>query len=154
MRRMILAVIALSLAGRGSVLAITAPAPVIGGVQYRSAAEVDAVRAAGETGGPVITDTDFRVLAVRRDKPGEAEVHITETDIFFVIDGKATIVVGGEMIAGRTTAPGELRGSGITGGKEYLLEPGIVLTIPGGTPHWIRETTLGFRYAVVKTRVR
>ena len=123
-------------------------------VQYRTPAEVAAARASGETGTPVVTESDYRVLAVRRDKPGESEIHKTETDIFLVVDGKATIVVGGEMVGGREIAPGEMRGSGFKGGKDYVLDPGIVLTIPNGTPHWIRETTAGFRYVVVKTRSR
>jgi quercetin dioxygenase-like cupin family protein len=42
-------------------------------------------------------------------------------------------------------------GSGIEGGTDYLLEPGVVLTIPRNTPHWVRETGPGFRYYVIKS---
>src|SRR4051812_47584554 len=41
--------------------ALAADAPI--GVQYRKAAEVDAVRASGDTGGLIITDPEFKVLA-------------------------------------------------------------------------------------------
>jgi mannose-6-phosphate isomerase-like protein (cupin superfamily) len=123
-------------------------------VEYRKAAEVDAMRASGDTGGVIITDADFRVLAGRRDKPGQSEVHATDTDIFIVIGGSATIVVGGEMIDAHENAPGETRGSGIKGGTDYLLEPGVLLTIPRGTPHWVRDTKPGFRYYVVKSVAR
>lgn len=124
------------------------------GVEYRSPAEVAMTRASGETGGPVLTTTEFRVLAARRDKAGEAEIHESETDIFFVVDGRATIAVGGEIVGAHPTTPGETRGSAVAGGKDYVLEPGMVLTIPRGVPHWIRETTPGFRYNVVKVRAR
>ena len=118
---------------------------------YFKPAQVDAARAAGDTGSVLVEDPDFRVLASRRDKPGQSEAHATDTDIFVVIDGQATIVVGGKMIDSKEISPGELRGSGIEGGTRYLLEKGVVLTIPRNTPHWVRETRPGFRYYVIKS---
>jgi mannose-6-phosphate isomerase-like protein (cupin superfamily) len=118
---------------------------------YFKAAEVDAARARGETGSVLVEEADFKVLASRRDRPGQSEVHATDTDIFVVIDGQATIVLGGRMVDPKETAPGELRGSGIEGGTDYLLERGVVLTVPRNTPHWVRETRPGFRYYVVKS---
>jgi len=129
--------------------ALAADAPA--GVQYKKPAEVDAMRASGDTGGILIADADFKVLAGRRDKPGQAEVHATDTDIFIVIDGHATIVLGGSVVEGKETAPGEIRGSAIKDGTDYLLEKGTVLTVPRGTPHWVRDTQPGFRYFVVKS---
>ena len=119
--------------------------------RYFKPAEVDAARAKGETGSMLIEDAEYKVLASRRDKPGQSEVHVTDTDIFVVVHGQATIVLGGRMIDPKETAPGELRGSGIEGGTDYLLEPGVVLTVPRNTPHWVRETRPGFRYYVVKS---
>ena len=119
--------------------------------RYFKPAEVDAARAKGETGSMLIEDAEYKVLASRRDKPGQSEVHVADTDIFVVVDGQATIVLGGRMIDPKETAPGELRGSGIEGGTDYLLEPGVVLTVPRNTPHWVRETKPGFRYYVIKS---
>jgi len=119
--------------------------------RYFKPAEVDAARARGETGSMLIEDAEYKVLASRRDKPGQSEVHVADTDIFVVVDGQATIVLGGRMIDPKETAPGELRGSGIEGGTDYLLEPGVVLTVPRNTPHWVRETQPGFRYYVIKS---
>jgi len=120
-------------------------------VHYFKPAEVDAARAAGDTGKALVEDPDFKVLASRRDKPGQSEVHANDTDIFVVIDGQATIVVGGTMVDAKQVSSGELRGSGIEGGTPYLLERGVVLTIPRNTPHWVRETRPGFRYYVIKS---
>ena len=118
---------------------------------YFKPAEVDAARAKGETGSLLLEEADFKVLASRRDKPGQSEVHTTDTDIFVVIDGQATIVLGGRMLDPKETSPGEIRGSGIEGGTDYLLEPGVVLTVPRNTPHWVRQTRPGFRYYVIKS---
>jgi len=68
-----------------------------------------------------------------------------------VIEGHATLVVGGKLVDAKETAPGEIRGSGIEGGTDYLLEKGVVLTVPRNTPHWVRQTQPGFRYFVVKS---
>jgi mannose-6-phosphate isomerase-like protein (cupin superfamily) len=119
--------------------------------RYFKPAEVDAARARGETGSALLEEADFKVMASRRDKPGQSEVHAADTDIFVVIDGQATIVVGGTMVDPRETSPGEIRGSGIAGGTDYLLEKGVVLTVPRNTPHWVRETRPGFRYYVIKS---
>ncbi|HET9863304.1 MAG TPA: hypothetical protein VFP37_07655 [Steroidobacteraceae bacterium] len=118
---------------------------------YFKPAEVQAARAAGETGSTLLEEPDFKILASRRDRPGQSEVHAGDTDIFVVIGGQATIVLGGKMLDAREVSPGEFRGSGIEGGTAYLLEPGVVLTVPRNTPHWVRETQPGFRYYVIKS---
>lgn len=142
--------LALLLPLAAAALAADAPAAP----HYFKPAEVDAARARGDTGSVLIEEADFKVMASRRDKPGQSEVHAADTDIFVVIDGQATIVIGGRMIDPRETSPGELRGSGIEGGTDYLLEKGVVLTVPRNTPHWVRETRAGFRYYVVKSTRR
>ena len=123
-------------------------------VEYFHAGEVDAARASGETGSMIISNSEFKVMASRRDKPGQSEVHATDTDIFIVIDGTATIVIGGKMLEPQQVSQDETRGSGIEGGQEYQLEKGVVLTVPRNTPHWVKETKPGFRYFVVKSVAR
>lgn len=119
-------------------------------VEYFSPAQVDAARASGEAGSALITNSEFKVMASRRDKAGQSEVHVTDTDVFVVIDGNATIVVGGKMIDAKEVSPGEIRGSGIEGGTDYRLEKGVVLTVPRNTPHWVKQAQPGFRYFVIK----
>jgi len=142
---------------RSIVLASLASATVLAAgdapakVEYFRAAEVDAARASGDTGSMLIGNSEFKVMASRRDKVGQSEVHVKDTDIFIVIEGHATLVVGGKLLDARETAPGEIRGSGIEGGTDYLLEKGVVLTVPRNTPHWVRQTQPGFRYFVVKS---
>jgi len=98
----------------------------------------------------LVSDNGYRVNSSRRDGPGEAEVHALDTDIFYVIEGSASVITGGEVIEPRTIAVNETRGKGIQGGTEYKLGKGDVLTIPRGTPHWFKEVKTPFRYYVVK----
>jgi mannose-6-phosphate isomerase-like protein (cupin superfamily) len=134
--------------------AVLAAGDTSGKVEYFRAGEVDTARASGDTGSLLISNSEFKVMASRRDKPGQSEVHAADTDIFIVIDGTATIVIGGKMIEPQQVSTGETRGSGIEGGKEYQLEKGVVLTVPRNTPHWVKETKPGFRYFVVKSVAR
>ena len=122
-----------------------------GQVLYFEPSEVDAARASGDTGSALISNAEFKVMASRRDKVGQSEIHVTDTDVFIVLDGTATIAVGGKMIEPKQVSPGEIRGSGIEGGTEYQLKKGVVLTVPRNTPHWIKQTKPGFRYFVVKS---
>jgi mannose-6-phosphate isomerase-like protein (cupin superfamily) len=56
----------------------------------------------------------------------------------FISEGELTMVHGGTIVDGKTTAPGEIRGSGITGGTEVRLGPGDVLHIPARMPHQMK----------------
>ena len=125
-----------------------------GKVEYFRTAEVDAARARGETGSMLISNSEFKVMASRRDKVGQSEVHVEDTDIFIVIDGHATLVIGGKLVDAKEVSPGEFRGSGIEGGTDYPLERGVVLTVPRNTPHWVKQTQPGFRYYVIKSVAR
>jgi glc operon protein GlcG len=125
--------------------------PAAAKVEQRAARDVKAAFAAGETGAVLVEDAAFRVAASRRDGAGQAELHTTDTDIFYVLEGRATVVVGGEIVDRKETAPNEIRGSSIRGGDTHELAPGDVLTIPRGVPHWFKHVTAPFRYYVVKS---
>lgn len=120
-------------------------------VHHVPADQVAAAYRRGESGDTVVSGDIYRVNASRRDGPGEAEIHVSEEDIFYVLDGGATFVTGGELIEPRTVAPGEIRGSGIRGGTERRLARGDVITVPAGVPHWFKGVTTPFRYYVVKS---
>jgi hypothetical protein len=86
-----------------------------------------------------------------REASGEAEFHENQADVFVVENGKATLVVGGKIINGRTTAPGEIRGSSIQGGDKHALVAGDVVHIPARTPHQLLLAPgATFTYFVIK----
>jgi len=78
-----------------------------------------------------------RMLMVHREGTGSAEVHQTEADVIVVVSGAGTLVVGGTMAGGKTTAANELRGTSITGGERQKIGPGDILHIPPKTPHQV-----------------
>lgn len=98
----------------------------------------------------LISEAGFRVNASRRDGPGEAEVHLSDTDIFYVLQGQATVVTGGEVVQPRSLSTTEVRGTHLTGGEERRLGKGDVITIPRGVPHWFKQVDAPFTYYVVK----
>jgi uncharacterized protein GlcG (DUF336 family) len=105
----------------------------------------------GMTGETLVDGRAYRVNASRRDGPGEAEVHTTDTDVFYILEGAATVVTGGELVDARSVAGNEVRGVAIRGGTEYRLAKGDVITIPHGVPHWFKHVDVPFRYYVIKS---
>src|SRR3954453_11979574 len=59
---------------------------------------------------------NYKFMVAHREGSGEAEFHATVADIFFVQSGEATLVVGGELVNSRTSAPNEMLAEGIKGG--------------------------------------
>ncbi len=70
-----------------------------------------------------------------RDRNGVAEVHEKLVDVLVVESGEATLVVGGEVVGPKTTAPGEIQGDSIKGGVSNKVSTGDVIHIPAGVPH-------------------
>lgn len=108
------------------------------------------VAAAFAKGVPLLETGGYKILAARRDKDGQVEVHARDTDIIYVVEGTATFVTGGETVNGKETAAGEIRGDSIKGGEPRRLSKGDVIVVPNGVPHLFREVQPGFLYYVVK----
>ena len=70
-----------------------------------------------------------------RTKDGAAEVHTQFADVFYIVRGKATLLTEGTLDGSHEDSPGELRGTGVSGGKRTALGEGDVVHIPAGTPH-------------------
>jgi mannose-6-phosphate isomerase-like protein (cupin superfamily) len=70
-----------------------------------------------------------------RSRSGEGELHQNFADMFFILDGHATLATGGEVVDARTTAPGEVRGVSVKGGTNQELRTGDVVHISAGVPH-------------------
>jgi uncharacterized protein GlcG (DUF336 family) len=121
------------------------------GVTHIRAHSVLSAYGKGTTGDTLVVSDAYRVNASRRDGPGEAEIHLLETDIFYVLEGSATVVTGGEIVGGTHIDAHEIRGASIRGGVTHDLAPGDVLTIPRGIPHWFKSVATPFRYYVVKS---
>jgi mannose-6-phosphate isomerase-like protein (cupin superfamily) len=88
-------------------------------------------------------------MIAHREGDGEAELHEQMADLFVVQSGEATLVYGGEVANAKTTAPHELRGPSIKGGKPQQLTAGDVVHIPAGMPHQLLVPKR-FTYFVIK----
>jgi mannose-6-phosphate isomerase-like protein (cupin superfamily) len=122
------------------------------GAQSRAVTYVDRdkVATALANGGGLVTASNLTVSGNHRTGPGQVEVHDRETDIFYVVEGEATIVTGGTMIGGRQTAAGQSRGTDVQGGETRRLKKGDVMVIPAGIPHWFKEVSPTINYLTVK----
>lgn len=90
-------------------------------------------------------------MLAHRQANGEAELHETEADLFVVESGNATLVVGGKVVGGKTTAPNEVRGPSIEGGTKKTLAAGDIVHIPARTPHQLLlDGSKEFSYFVMK----
>lgn len=74
-------------------------------------------------------------MLAHREGDGEVEVHDKMADVFVVISGEASLIVGGTVVGGHTSAPGEIRGTSITGGEKKALGAGDAVHIPAKVPH-------------------
>jgi uncharacterized protein GlcG (DUF336 family)/mannose-6-phosphate isomerase-like protein (cupin superfamily) len=108
------------------------------------------VAAKFETGGLLLDSPGYKVDAGRRTAPGEVEFHQHVVDIMHVVQGRATVVTGGQMVDQRPVGPGEVRASTIEGGTSHELADGDVLVVPAGVPHQFVTVSDPFLYFVAK----
>lgn len=76
----------------------------------------------------------FTMLSFR-SRDGQAELHENFADVFFVLEGRATLVTGGSLSGAETIGPGEMRGVSVEGGARQELRAGDVAHVPAGVPH-------------------
>jgi mannose-6-phosphate isomerase-like protein (cupin superfamily) len=98
----------------------------------------DKVAAVMAKGGPIVSDPGLVVLAQRREA-GPAEFHDHTNHVFVMVEGEATLVVGGTTVGGKRTAPDQMRAPSLEGGTTYHLSKGDVITIPAKTWHWFKD---------------
>jgi mannose-6-phosphate isomerase-like protein (cupin superfamily) len=125
---------------------------VLKGYETTLAARMDAMKLAVEQLGKF---GNHSFMISHREASGEAEVHENQADVFIVEGGSATLVLGGVVEGGRTTAPGETRGKGIRGGEPKTLGVGDIVHIPASVPHQLLVAPgQKFTYFVIKIDVK
>jgi mannose-6-phosphate isomerase-like protein (cupin superfamily) len=88
-----------------------------------------------------------------RHKDGGAEVHQEFSDLFFVLQGKATLLSGGDVQNSKTVSPGEIRGTSLKNANSVQLNQGDFVHIPAGISHQLLVAEGGtFIYFVVKVK--
>jgi len=88
-----------------------------------------------------------------RTKTGGAEEHAHFSDIFYVVEGDATLMTGGSLADAKTISPGETRGTAVTGGTPHKLSAGEFVHISPNTPHQlVLAPGHHFLYYVIKVQ--
>lgn len=93
------------------------------------------------------------VMITTRDKSGEGETHAGWNDFIIVQEGEARFTLGGTLTGAREIGPGEMRSTGVSGGRTVTLRTGDYIFAPAGTAHQMEVPEGGkVRYIVFKTR--
>jgi mannose-6-phosphate isomerase-like protein (cupin superfamily) len=117
-------------------------------LEQKLSREVDAQKVASERLGSY---GNHNLGIAHREGTGNAELHETQNDVFVVLSGEATLVVGGTLVEPKTTELHEVEGSSISGGDKKKLGAGDVVHIPFKTPHQlIVDSGKQITYFVVK----
>jgi mannose-6-phosphate isomerase-like protein (cupin superfamily) len=81
-------------------------------------------------------------VAVERRLPQAqgASLHEAQAELFYVIEGSATLLTGGTLIA-PTRNGTNVQGTGIEGGTKNVFGKGDFLIVPSGVPHQFVDIT-------------
>jgi mannose-6-phosphate isomerase-like protein (cupin superfamily) len=85
---------------------------------------------------PILQLAPYNVSLEYRAAVANAAVHEREAELFYVIDGSATLVTGGKLMEEKRTNAENLSGSGIAGGNSQRVTKGDFIMVPENTPHW------------------
>lgn len=92
-------------------------------------------------------------VAVQHEKNrtgAAAELHDASDDVYYVLDGGATLVLGGKLEAPKETDPGEWRSPRIIDGKTIEIKKGDLVVVPRGTPHQRSTENKDFTMILIK----
>lgn len=79
-----------------------------------------------------------------------AEIHDQSDDVYYVLDGTATLTLGGTLEAPKEIEPGEWRGARISGGQKVEISKGDLIVVPRGTPHHRSTVNQDFTMILIK----
>ena len=130
-------------------IALSAQAPAQAPKLYASAADVTAMMAKAKStrkpdqanlSQPIVSAAPYSAnLEYRVGSNQNASVHEREAEMFYVVDGAATLVTGGKLKDERRTNPENLSGTGIDGGQRQRIAKGDFAMVPENTPHWFDQ---------------
>jgi mannose-6-phosphate isomerase-like protein (cupin superfamily) len=93
-------------------------------------------------------------VAVQHEKNksgAPAELHDASDDVYYVLEGSATLVLGGRLEAPKETERGEWRSARIVDGNTIEINKGDLVIVPRGTPH--QRSTAGKDFTMILIKV-
>jgi len=125
----------------------------------KTAAQIDEIQKAlekqpGNKVEDIVPQTGMQTrIAVFHDEKREGdliELHDGSDDYYYVLDGTATLMLGGKLDDPKEISPGEWRSKTATGGQKVVINKGDLVFVPRGTPHQRTVTGKGFSMILVK----
>jgi mannose-6-phosphate isomerase-like protein (cupin superfamily) len=92
-------------------------------------------------------------VAIQHEKnttAANAEVHDASDDVYYVLEGTATLTLGGTLENPKEVEPGEWRSPKIIGGQKVEISKGDLVVVPRGTPHSRSTTNQDFTMILIK----
>jgi len=92
-------------------------------------------------------------VAVQHEKDHAAasgELHDASDDVYYVLEGTATLTLGGKLEGPKEVEPGEWRGK-IRGGQNVEIKKGDLIVVPRGTPH--ERNTVGKDFTMILIKI-
>jgi mannose-6-phosphate isomerase-like protein (cupin superfamily) len=120
-----------------------APTPAI--KTFASSAELDALVAQAKqqrregqalVSLPMLRLAPYTARLDYRASVGPANLHEVQMELFYVVEGSATMVVGGALVDPKPANGRNMNGASVAGGESRRIARGDVLMVPPNTPHW------------------
>ena len=120
------------------------PPPDLTKGMYMSAGDVSKAVAAGAAKQGTSPNASTRVFQLapfnvniehRIEVPQSASIHDKDAELFYIIDGTATIVTGGKLVDPVRTGD-NVSGKSIEGGTAQVIGKGDFVLVPAGVAHW------------------
>jgi mannose-6-phosphate isomerase-like protein (cupin superfamily) len=115
---------------------------------YTSAADIQSLIAKSKSerkgDAPLVTQRILKLAPYNanleyRGAVGPAAVHEKEAEMFYVIEGSATLLTGGKLANEKRTNAENLTGTAIEGGNSQAVSKGDFIIVPENTPHWFSK---------------
>ena len=96
--------------------------------------------------------TQMRVAVFHDEKrvDDNVELHDASDDIYYVLEGTATLMLGGTLDSPKEVSPGEWRAKTATGSQKVVIQKGDLIVVPRGTPHQRTVSGKGFSMILIK----
>jgi len=86
---------------------------------------------------PILALGTYHANLEYRPVAGPAALHDIENEVMYVIEGSATITMGGQMVNPTRPNPTNQSAASISGGSDTAIGKGDFIMVPHGTPHQI-----------------
>jgi mannose-6-phosphate isomerase-like protein (cupin superfamily) len=85
---------------------------------------------------PILKFAPYTASLEYRAAVGPAAIHETEAEMFYVIEGSGTLVLGGKLANEKRSNAHNLTGTAIEGGSSQKVAKGDFFVVLENTPHW------------------